>query len=182
MKPMLNKIASITLFVAAVTATAAAAPASHSPPLRDKTLVVWAAPANLTQKGGSALTIDDGETHFDGIIFGELAAKRWMPGSDGHRRTQPGQGNWPEETADAKSFVQIAIAYKDRQVTVYRNGQPYAQYAMANPPLVCGPQSVAVIGMRHLDQGDDAHFAGAIDDARIYDRALSLSRRGLHAR
>ena len=49
---------------------------------------------------------------------------------------------------------------------------------MANPPLVCGPQSVTVIGMKHLDQGDDAHFAGAIDDARIYDRALSAEQIG----
>ena len=28
-------------------------------PLRDKTLVVWVAPANLTQSGGSALTVND---------------------------------------------------------------------------------------------------------------------------
>ncbi len=29
-------------------------------PLADKTLVAWVAPANLTQGGGSALTLDDG--------------------------------------------------------------------------------------------------------------------------
>jgi len=45
--------------------------------LRDKTLVAWVAPANETQHGGSVLTIDDGNSHFDGIIFGEIApAKR----------------------------------------------------------------------------------------------------------
>lgn len=145
-------------------------------PLKDKTLVVWVAPANLTQRGGSALTIDDGESHFDGIAFGEITPGKWMPGSDFHRRTQSAQGDWPEETADPNSFLQIAITYQAQRVTVYRNGQTYAQYAMANPPLAFGPLSVAVIGMRHLDQGDDARFAGAIDDARIYDRALTVEQ------
>ena len=32
---------------------------------------------------GSALTIDDGQSHFDGIVFAELAPRKWMPGSDG---------------------------------------------------------------------------------------------------
>ena len=165
-----------SLVVGMALAPCRAAPVEVSPPLGDKTLVVWVAPANLTQRGGSALTIDDGETHFDGIIFGELTPKKWMPGSDFHRRTQTAQGGWPEETADAKTFVQIAISYKGRQVEVYRNGRSYAQYTMANPPLACGPLSVVVMGMRHLDQGDDARFAGEIDDARIYDQALSADQ------
>ena len=33
------------------------------PSLTDKTLVVWAAPANLEQRGGSVLTIDDQHGH-----------------------------------------------------------------------------------------------------------------------
>ncbi len=156
--------------------TAAPKPTSAMPPLCDKTLVVWAAPANLTQKGGSALTIDDGQSHFDGIVFGEIAAQRWMPGSDYYRRTQVNQESWPAETGGSQTFVQLAITYQDRLVTVYRNGRQCAQYTMANPPQEFGPQSVAVIGMRHPDQTDNAHFAGAIDDARIYDQALSAAQ------
>ena len=126
-----------------------AAPGVESIPLKDKTLVVWVSPANLTQRGGSALTIDDGESHFDGIIFGEIAPRKWMPGSDFHHRTHQGQANWPEETAATNTFLQIAITYKAQQVTVYRNGQQYAQYTMANPPLAFGSPSVVVIGLRH---------------------------------
>ncbi len=150
--------------------------AAAEKPLVDKTLVVWAAPANLDQRGGSALTIDDVASHFDGIVFGELAHKKWMAGSDGFRRTHREQGDWPEETADAKTFVQVAITYKGREVTIYRNGKKQAQYTMANPPQQFGPPSVVVIGMRHLEQGDDAHFAGAIDDARIYDMVLTAEQ------
>ena len=108
-------------------------PASE-PNLRDKTLVAWVAPAGLTQRGGSALTIDDVASHFDGIVFGELSPKRWMAGSDFFRRTKQDQAAWPEETADPRSVVQVAIAYKGQEVTIYRNGQRYAQYTMASPP------------------------------------------------
>jgi sucrose-6-phosphate hydrolase SacC (GH32 family) len=144
--------------------------------LRDKTLVVWVAPADLTQRGGSALTIDDVASHFDGIVFGELAPKRWMAGSDFFRRTERDQGGWPEETADSKTVVQVAVAYKGQGVTIYRNGQRYAQYTMASPPQEFGPQSVVVLGKRHLDQADSACFGGAIEDARIYDLALSAEQ------
>ena len=56
------------------------------PELVDKTLVVWVAPANLAQRGGSALTIEDAGDHFDGVVFSELAAGKWMAGSDMSRQ------------------------------------------------------------------------------------------------
>ena len=138
----------------------------------DKTLVVWAAPANLTQRGGSALTIDDMQSHFDGVVFGELAPKKWMAGSDFWRRSQKEQGAYPAETADAGTFVQMAIVYRGRQVTIYRNGASYATYTMEFPPQAFGPQSVVMMGKRHIEATDTNCFAGAIDDARIYNTAL----------
>ncbi len=149
----------------------ASAPASA--PLQDKTLVVWAAPANLTQQAGSALTIDDGQSHFDGIVFGEIAARKWMPGSDYSRRTLKEQANWPAETADGNTFVQMAIVYRGREVSVFRDGRDYAVYTMPNPPQAFGPAAVALFGRRHLDATDVNHsFEGKIKDARIYDKAL----------
>jgi sucrose-6-phosphate hydrolase SacC (GH32 family) len=56
--------------------------------LQDKTLVVWAAPADLSQHGGSALTIEDAQAHFDGIVFAELTFARWMPGNEYYHRTR----------------------------------------------------------------------------------------------
>ena len=98
MKPSISLIALPLITIM----SAAAVPAV--PPLRDKTLVVWAAPANLEQRGGSALTIDAGQGLFDGIVFGEQTPRRWMPGSEGWRRTQPDQAEWPAETADGKEY------------------------------------------------------------------------------
>jgi beta-fructofuranosidase len=165
MKPFI-----ITLLAVAATFVAYGVEPVH---LKDKTLVAWVVPANLTQQGGSVLTIEDDQAHFDGIIFGEIAPAKWMAGSDLHRRTRKEQGKWPDETADGKTFVQIAIVYRGREVTVYRNGCAYAQYSMPNPPQSFGPSVVVLFGQPHLDARDPYRsFAGRIKDARIYDKPL----------
>ncbi len=147
------------------------APAAEPAPLRDKTLVAWAAPANLTQHGGSVLTLDDRQTHFDGIVFAELAPARWMAGSDFHYRTGKQQEAWPAETAAPDTLVQIALVYRGREIVAYRNGQDYSRHTIKEPEEF-GPESVAIIGPRHLENRRDC-FAGAVEDARIYDVALS---------
>lgn len=143
-------------------------------PLTDKTMVVWAAPADLDQRGGSVLTLDGLLGRFDGVVFGELERARWMAGSNTWLRTERAQAAWPEETASAETFVQIAVVWEGDQVRLYRNGAPYAQYTMPNPPQSFPASSVALIGRRHLDVGNpNDSFAGRIRDARIYRGALT---------
>ena len=111
--------------------------------IQDKTLVVWVAPANLDQHAGSALTLDDGQSHFDGIVFGEIAPQKWMPGSDFYTRSTREQASWPRETSRGSTFVQIAIVYKGHDVTAYRNGVSYAHYSVQGPPLsIQRPRSI----------------------------------------
>jgi beta-fructofuranosidase len=141
-------------------------------PLLNKTLVVWVAPANLAQRGGSALTIDDGQSHFDGIVFGELMPRKWMAGSDYYSRTMKDQAAWPDETST--DFVQIAVVYRGRDVTLLRAGRTCAHYTMPGPPQPFGPAAVVLFGRRHLEAADKGNsFTGRIKDARIYDRALN---------
>ena len=147
--------------------------AETSTDLRDKTLVVWASPSLLTQSGGSALTIDDGRDHFDGIVFGEISHSKWMAGSDVYRRTVNDQSTVPDETTDPHTMVQIAITYAGREVCLYRNGVLLEHHQFDGEPQAYGPASRINIGIRHRRASDAAHFAGSIDDARIYDRALS---------
>jgi sucrose-6-phosphate hydrolase SacC (GH32 family) len=144
-------------------------------PLQNKTLVAWVSPANLTQQGGSVLTLEDQQDHFDGIVFGELSPARWMAGSDGFNRTQKDQSNYPAKTADPGTLVQMAIVYRGSQVTVHHNGKEYARHAIARPQSF-GADSAVVLGLRHLDAGGAACFAGTIEDARIYDFAVSTEQ------
>src|SRR6185503_12475504 len=83
-------------------------------PLRDKTLVVWVSPANLSQRGGSALTIEKSGGAFDAIVLGELAKAKWMAGSENFRRTKREQETFPAETATAAELVQVALVYQDK--------------------------------------------------------------------
>ena len=70
---------------------AASASGEEKTVIADKTLVAWVAPANLTQRGGSVLTIEKPGGVFDAIVFGEIAPAKWMAGSDGFRRTKQEQ-------------------------------------------------------------------------------------------
>jgi len=157
--------------------TSPAAPQSTDAPrtITDKTLVAWAAPANLEQQGGGVLGIGGTAELFDAIVFGEIAPRRWMAGSNFLARTSQDQAAWPEETAGPGAFVQIAIAYEGREVRLYRNGEPYAQYAMATDPAVFTTDSPVTLGLRHL-AAQSGHFAGAIEEARIYDVALDATQ------
>ena len=160
------------LLSAACPSSAIAAKSPKKVTLADKTMVVWVCPANLTQQAGSALTLENPHGVFDAVVLGELQLRKWMAGSNGFLRTQKQQNACPAETADAKTTVQIAIVYRGKQVTIYRNAKKYAAYTMAPNPIVFTNQSVVLMGLRHLGAGTPGFFAGTIDDARIYNTAL----------
>src|SRR6056297_155711 len=169
---------SVALLSAALLATVSLSPlatAQESPGKRtgvEKTLVVWAAPGNLSQRGGSALTIQSGD-RFDGIVLGERLLRKWMPGSNNYDRTAVNQIQWPSETADAETLVQIAVVYTPERIRMYRNGEAYADYPAENIDLLSVDNHIAVLGLRHVGAGPGTNFNGSIEDARIYGRALS---------
>jgi len=142
------------------------APASF----QDKTLVVWAAPANLTQRGGSVLTLEDPRDHFDAIVFGELRPACWMAGSDSFLRTQKDQANYVAETVGTDALVQMAIVYRGKQVAVYRSGSLYAQHTIA------APQSFGVeLGAQPVDPLARSHKA-SLGDHRPSARRPAVRR------
>ncbi len=138
----------------------------------DKTLVAWVSLDNTTQQGGTALTVQRTD-QFDGIVFGERAPGRWMAGSDFFKRTPADQQANALETADPRTLVQMAIVYHADQIALYRNGQPYAAYPAHNVGLLNAQDTVVVFGLRHEGAGSGQRLSGAIEDARIYDRALT---------
>ena len=143
----------------------------------DKTLVVWVYLANLDQRGGGALTIQNPAGQFDAIVLGEVQDARWMPASESLKRTRKDQADWPEETAKPKTPVQIAIVYKGQEVRIYRNGKPYAAYTIWDRPAgFTQAASTVVMGVHHLGEDGKQGFFGSIDDARIYSTALTAEQ------
>ena len=115
----------------------------------------------------------DGE-EFDSIVYAERQPRRWMAGSDFFNRTQDVNG--PQETARPQALVHLAIVYgADRSITIYRNGEPYgAPYTPGTLPTYTAGDGHVLFGMRHgLVPTGNRMFAGEIDEATLYDRALT---------
>jgi len=140
----------------------------------DKTLVSWVMLNNTSQRGGSVLTIQQGD-QFDGIVFGEIQTGKWMAGSNSFARTEKAQDSNAAETADSNTLIQIAIVYKDNHIFIYRNGEYYTSYDADNIDLLSPENNMAVFGLRHVGAATmDGRISGSIEDARIYDRALTV--------
>ena len=168
----LRRAARIVLCLALAPAPALALAAPQQ--LADRTLVVWCAPADLAQRAGSAIAIDDEAGRFDAIVFGELEPRRWMAGSEGFRRTQREQAGYAEETASPSTFLQLALVQRGREVELWRDGVLYARHEAVEAPPSYGPACSVLFGRRHLDAADPQHsFTGRIREARIYAEALS---------
>ena len=96
--------------------------AQETEKISDKTLVVWVSLDNLSQQGGSALTIDDRHGRFDGIVFGEIEVARWMAGSEGFNRTRKEQTTWPSETHPSGEVRANGHRLPGNNISIYRNG------------------------------------------------------------
>jgi len=147
-------------------------------PLREKTLEAWVALAALEQGGGGIITVeaDDGR-NFDGIVFAERQPRRWVAGSEFYRRTHELELATDETTAPGQ-LIHIALVYqRDHTIAMFRNGQPYGEPYQwtsefgAFDTFPAGTSRV-LFGKRHTGAGK-AMFAGEIEEARLYDRALT---------
>ncbi len=149
----------------------------QTPPLAtalgEKTLEAWVFLADLTQRGGGVVTVEtSGGGEFDALVFGEQEARHWLAGSDGFARTRSAGG--PAETAAPGERIHAAVVYRqDGTVVLYRNGEPYGEPRKPGSPkrFAAGGARV-LLGRRHTG-GSNAFLSGAIDEARLFDRALT---------
>jgi beta-fructofuranosidase len=147
------------------------ADANEPPPMiQDKTLVAWVKVSDLNQKGGSIMTLGEGQT-FDAIVFGEMHDRQWMAGSDNYRRTGPALAT--EESASPDKIVQMALVHQGRQATLFRDGKELSSWQTDATIPSYGKAAYALFGWRHLDGEGDCYFKGSILDARLYARAFS---------
>jgi len=141
--------------------------------IREKTLEAWVALTSLDQGGGGVISLQKaGGAVFDAVVYAEQERRKWMAGSDGFRRTRSLDG--PEETGSRDTIVHVANVYRsDGTIEVYRNGKPYGKPYRSGGLVTYGKGDGRILlGQRHTD-GGRAFLAGEIDQAALYDRALS---------
>ena len=139
----------------------------------DKTLVAWTTVENRGQRGGGVLSIEDPHTEFDAIVFGEAVPFRWTIGCDGGKRGCPTPEQVAMEDAKPSKMVQIAIVYSGSSIALYRNGVESVRYEKGPPVPYRVADASVLLGTRHIPIPGNGLFAGELDDARIYDVALS---------
>jgi hypothetical protein len=142
--------------------------------LNAKTLEVWLQLPSLDQGGGGAITVETNNgVLFDSIVFAERQRKKWMPGSNGFSRTRDINGS---DESDNNGLIHIAITYSsDGRVNTYRNGIAYGEsYQTDKPPSFKAGESRILFGMRHTG-GGNPFLRAEIEEARLYDRALSAT-------
>ncbi|MGN1065220.1 MAG: LamG-like jellyroll fold domain-containing protein, partial [Thermoguttaceae bacterium] len=172
---VMKKLAVATAFLALVCCVAAFAGANGPGKLRDKTLVVWVAPATLDQRGGSALTLDMANPDaFDAIVFAELAPNTWMAGSSGYVRTEKDQSAWIKESEANGEFVRVCVVYRGKTVEIYRGDELSARYEI-DAPQTFDESATVLVGPRHVQDQRDV-FIGKIKDARVYSEALTAEQ------
>jgi hypothetical protein len=149
-----------------------------------KTMVSWITLQGLSAsaKNGSAMTLDSTTTDkFDGIVFAEQYANRWMNGSPIWLRSPNGQFNQTAavETSIDLNIVQLAITYQitgsDVLISGYRNGVSMGSYTSTGQAAswAAGDQEV-IFGIRHAYQlGAPGALDALIHEARLYDGALT---------
>ncbi|MBI3416069.1 MAG: DUF1553 domain-containing protein [Verrucomicrobia bacterium] len=149
-------------------------------PLHEKTLEAWLYLANVSQRGGAAISVEDtAGKDFDAIVFGEREPKKWFAGSAFFRRSRDLSA--PEEKAKPDELLHVAIVYEaNNRITVYRNGVSYAdaytptgeQTSLHEFPA---EKSRVLIGLRHTG-AENGFLAGEIEEASLYDHALSAEQ------
>ncbi|MCH2580717.1 MAG: DUF1549 domain-containing protein, partial [Planctomycetes bacterium] len=139
----------------------------------EKTLEAWVHLPPLDQKGGGAISLptNDGKV-FDSIVFAEREKRKWRAGSNAFVRTR--NVSAAQENSNPATAVHMAIVYKaDNSISLYRNGQLYGQsYTPGGRITYRKGQAHVVLGLRH--QGSrNGLLKGEIEQAALYDRALS---------
>jgi len=118
------------------------------------------------------MTIDRiSSDQFDGIVYAERQANRWMSGSSGFSRTQDFNPGFAETTVNLKTM--LAITYENLgggnvRITYYRNGQQYGSYVSANIGTWSAGDAEIWFGTRH---GTGTSGPGQLD-AKIYKGQL----------
>ncbi|MCA9173815.1 MAG: DUF1588 domain-containing protein [Planctomycetales bacterium] len=141
--------------------------------LKAKTMEVRFRIANLDQRGGGLMTLQGPGNFFDAIVIGERQPRHWISGSNNFQRTEDFPESTPETVTDQPLHLAMVYA-EDGTTTLYRNGEPYGKPFQKGAASFPKEASSVLFGLRHLPAGGNRHLSATIDQARLYDRALTI--------
>ena len=140
--------------------------------LTAKSMDVWLKVHDLNQRGGGAMTVQTGPG-FDSIVLGERRNKHWISGSDHFRRTK----DFPDSTPETKQrdLLRLTMVYDaSGTVTLYRDSKPYGKpFRNKNTATFPKGRSFVLFGLRHLPAGGNRYLRMSLEQARLYNRALT---------
>ena len=142
----------------------------------NKTLVAWFTLTNSDDNSPDGGPLSVGNASFDAIVYGELTAGQWMNGSEGWYRTPAGNGG-ALETLSEPDEIMMVITYDSsaaNKIKIYRNGVLYAEHNQGSLISHAAGEKV-LIGPRSWSGFNDGYMNGYVDEARIYDKALTAS-------
>ena len=143
----------------------------------DKSLVAWVKVNEQNIYGGSVLTLQDGD-QFDGIILTKHKSLQWLAGSDSLKRSNTDRAEvFRSDRINFDEMQRIAIVYENGRVKIYQDHNLISEYKADNIDLLSSTDNFVVFG-RDYYEGDE-FISAEIEDARIYDRALTFDE--IHA-
>lgn len=140
--------------------------------LKARSLEIWCRPHNPDERGGGLMGIQGPGDFFDTIVIGERKNRHWISGSNGFSRTE----DFPEsvEETETNETLHLVMVYaEDGTTALYRNGQPYGKPFNKGAATFPREQSSVIFGLRHLPAGGNKFLSVSIDQAKLYDRALT---------
>lgn len=140
--------------------------------LKAKSLEVRFVLQNLDQRGGGLMGVLKGGGFFDTIVIGERKNRHWISGSNRFSRTEDFPSSF-EENVVGESIHLLMVYQEDGTTKLYRNGAPYGEAYQKGKAVFTKDQSTVVFGVRHLPPGGNRFLNVSIDNARLYDRALT---------
>ena len=140
-----------------------------TPNITNKTLSAWVRLNSTTQQGGGVINLqsENGVT-FDAIVYNETN-QGWGFGSENFNRT--GWSNVKETSTN--SWVNIVATYENSNYKMYRNGVLILTLTSFNV-INYNFSSRSLVGYRHTG-GGSAYLNGAISQASLYNRALTVN-------
>ncbi|MCY4402094.1 MAG: GH32 C-terminal domain-containing protein [Candidatus Poribacteria bacterium] len=145
------------------------------PSITDKTLVSWFCFDEEAPKHCSVITVQAADK-YDALAFGQDIPGKWSIASEDNIRTQTANQlvQNPDQEIILGKFMMMAAVFKDNSITIYRDGEVYANYTIEEPvDFLNSPYLQLVIGTVNLNVNYATSFKGKVKDVRIYSHALT---------